>query len=329
MRKNSKLVNVDFENSINKSNSFSLAKISVGLTLNQMQLFAFAIYSTQKNGNTEFNKKSFEEKFNLSKYQTLQASKDTKKLMSLQYTTLDLKNDNFDYINIFQRINYNKGTFTFSWSEEMIPHILNLQDHYITTDLTIASKFSSSYSWTLYEYLKASYGYWHKEFTKEELLKVFSVENIKSYIDNTGVFKKKVLEKAILEVNEFTELEVWFVEKKEGRSITGFDLNWSTGRNVVTATEKQITELTNLLNVIEDNMFEYIDLKDEDGKKDAIQTVKESIEMKKSLDKSKLTLSSASLLIQKAKFNLKKLETLLENSKQKKAPFYNWLEERE
>lgn len=43
MRKNNKLHTINFENSIKKSNQLSMAKLSQGLSLNQLQLLYFAI----------------------------------------------------------------------------------------------------------------------------------------------------------------------------------------------------------------------------------------------------------------------------------------------
>ena len=70
VRKNGKKQIVSYENSIKKSNEFSMAKLNQGLTLNQMQLLAYAIYSTQQDGKTEFIKAEFEKKFGIEKYQT-------------------------------------------------------------------------------------------------------------------------------------------------------------------------------------------------------------------------------------------------------------------
>lgn len=53
-----------------KSNELSLARLSHSLTLNQMQLLAYAVFATQKNGKIEFHKADFEKKFELEKYQT-------------------------------------------------------------------------------------------------------------------------------------------------------------------------------------------------------------------------------------------------------------------
>ncbi len=69
-RKNNKLIVRDEASTMKKSNELSLARLSHGLTLNQMQLLAYAVFATQKNGKIEFHKADFEKKFELEKYQT-------------------------------------------------------------------------------------------------------------------------------------------------------------------------------------------------------------------------------------------------------------------
>src|SRR5699024_250421 len=69
-RKNTKKQVINYQNSIKKSNELSMAELNYGLTLNQMQLFAFAIFSTQQNGKTEFKKHEFQKKFEIEQYRT-------------------------------------------------------------------------------------------------------------------------------------------------------------------------------------------------------------------------------------------------------------------
>ena len=79
----------------------------------------------------------------------------------------------------------------------MIPHILELREKYVLTDLTVTSNFKSGFSWILYDYLKAHYGYWHKALSKKELLRLFAVETRKTYQKSTAEFKRGVLDVAI------------------------------------------------------------------------------------------------------------------------------------
>jgi len=211
----------------------------------------------------------------------------------------------------------------------MIPHILELKEKYIVTDLTITSQFKSGFSWTLYEYLKAHYGYWHKPLSKEALMKLFGVENKKTYKNNTGRFKTSVLDVAIEEINKYTELKAWYVEEKEGRAIVGFDLHWSIGETVSSATKKQIKELKTITDTIHQDMFNYINLKNHENREKAIEIVKKSEEMSLyTVEPICITKEHVEMLILDANRCLRELEHMLEMDSKEQIPFYNWLEEK-
>lgn len=335
MRKNDKESLLNYENSIKKSKELSMSKLNHGLTLNQMQLLAYAIYSTQKNGKTEFHKASFEKKFGIEKYQTVHAKQDVQKLLGLQFSIEDLDNNYFEYWNVFGSIKYKDGLFTFRWNEEFVPHILELKDKwYITTDLSITANFKSSFSWILYDFLKAHYGNWYKPITKEVFMRLFGVENIKSYSNNTGLLKKKVLDVAIAEINKFTEFEVWYKDIKEGRAITGFEIHWSSGETEAAATKKQIKELKAIVEIVFDDVFKYVNLKNDPMRERAIVLVKE-IESYREFTMEPICITSkyANSLLQKASMILRELERMVEtdqkNTTSNTSSFYNWLENRE
>lgn len=337
MRVNSKKQIISYENSIQKSKEFSIAKLNQGLTLNQMQLLAFAIYSTQKNGATEFHKSDFEKKFGIEKYQTINAKQDAQKVSSLQFSIEDLENHYFEYWNVFGSIKYKEGLFTFRWNEEFVPHILELKEKYITTDLTVTSHFKSGFSWTLYDYLKAHYGYWHKPISKEALMRLFGVENVKTYAQNTAQFKRAVLDVAIAEINQYTEMEVRYEIEKEGRAISGFDLIWSNGQKLTSATEKQIKEIKNIVDIVFEDMFEYINLNNEIDRLRARDLIREIEDMRIFTDLPiSITSERANEVIQKVVWNFRQLNGLLEKNHKvlspesvKKVEFYNWLEDKD
>lgn len=324
MRENKKQQLISHESSIKKSNEISMARLNNGLTLNQMQLLAYAIYSTQQDGKTEFNKHEFEKKFNLD-YKTKHAKEDAMKITSIQFSIEDLENDYFEYWNVFKTIKYDKGAFTFRWNEEFIPHILELKDKYVLTDLTITSNFKSGFSWILYEYLKGHYGNWHKELTKEAMMRLFSVESVKSYQRNTALLKVRVLELAIKEINEHTELEVWYTENKIGNKITGFVLHWSTGDTVASATEKQIKLLKEIHDEVEKSMFDYLAVKKVESARDLIIKIKEI----NTLVKKGMSIKEADNYIQESLAIYRQLEKLLERDGEERdtSIYYNWLEE--
>lgn len=335
VRVNEKKIIVNYENSIKKSNELSMAKLNHGLTLNQMQLLAYAIFSTQQDGKTEFHKVDFEKKFEIKQYRTLHAKQDAQKLSTIQFSIEDLDNKEFEFWNIFGGISYKNGLFNFYWNNRFIPHILDLKEKYITTDLTITAQFKSSFTWTLYDYIKAHFGYWHKPLSKEALMKLFDVENTVSYQKNTGLFKKKVLDVTIEEINRHTEFEVWYKEIKQGRAIVGFDLHWSTGEKIVSASQAQISELTVIINAVFADMFKYINLSNKENRELAIQYIK-ILERYREYTVQPICINKAkakdALLMAKNYFmqleSFVKAEQTVEVTENKVA-FYNWLEERE
>lgn len=326
VRKNGKKNILSYENSIKKSNELSMAKLSYGLTLNQMQLFAFAIYCTQQDGKTEFIKADFEKKFSLVDYKTSRAKEDSYRLLDLKVAMEDLENDKFSFWNMFMGMEYDTGLFKFEWNPKITPHILELKEKYIITDLTITSQFKSGFSWTLYDYIKAHYGYWHKPIAKEALMRLFGVENKKTYQNNTGRFKVTVLDVAIAEINALTELEVRYTEKKDGHAIVGFDLIWSTGENIVSATKKQIRELRAILDVVFEDTFKYVNLNNQKNRERAIKLIRE-LESYQEYIKEPICITKdrAEFLIMNANAYIKELEQYQEEERKEKPPFYDWL----
>ncbi|MDD1505893.1 replication initiation protein [Lysinibacillus sp. CNPSo 3705] len=330
MRKNPKSNIVSNENSIAKSNELSMSKLNNGLTLQQMQLLSFAIYSSQKKTNTSFHKHEFEKYFDISKYPSKSASEDAKKLIDLKIAaTEDLINDEFDYWNVFVRITYKSGLFNFEWSQYMIPHIIELKEKYVLLDLKITAKFKSSYSWKLYEYLKAHYGYWTKCLKREELLNLFSVEENKSYVKNTGLFKKRVLDVAINEINNYTELEVDYKEIKSGRSITHFEIFWSKGEVISAASANQLNEIHKYLNAIMEDTFKIIGMNDTEKRDKGLNILTSAKEIEQEIESEEVSASRADFLITNLKNMLAQINILFVEENRKAPQFYNWLEERD
>lgn len=333
-RKNNKEVLISNVNTIKKSNELSTAKLNRGLTLNQMQLLAYAIYATQQDGSTMFIKANFEKKFGLDEYRTEHAKEDAQRLVDIKFSIEDLENDYFEYWNIFQSIKYREGTFIFKWNDEIVPHILDLKDRYVLTDLKITANFNSGFSWTLYDYLRGLYGAWYISISKEAVMKLFGVEEKKSYQSNTGLFKSRVLNVAIEEINEFTELDVKYEDIKKGRSIVGFKIIWSTGQKVQKASQKQIDILNSIADVTFADAFMYARIKDEVNRERAMQIIRDLqfIQYNYLQPELGLTATKASELIKETRYKLEDLNYLLEmegieqSSSFEPVPMINWLE---
>ena len=329
--KNNKVLKQDSENTIKKSNEISMADMSNGLTLNQLQLLAYAIYATQKSGVTEFRKAEFEKKFELKNYTIKEAKEDVDKITSLKFNVMDLENERFSFQNLFIGMNYDKGLFYFKFNPDLVHHILDLKEKYITTDLTIASKFKSGFSWRLYDFLKANYGLWYKNFTKQDLMQLFNVQNTKTYIRDTSVFKKIVLDKAISEINALTEYQVHYKEQKEGRAIVGFTLIWTIGKTMRKCTKKQIEDAERVCETILDQALDWIDLQGKEDREHAKTLVRRTQEISLQIAPN-LTAERLAELQNTLQSTLNELERLKEHQEQEsdaKPIFYNWLDERE
>lgn len=331
-RKNAKEVELSHSSVITKSNDFSMAKLNGRLSLNQTQLLMYAILSTQNEGdliNSTFIKADFERQFGLESYPTQKAKADVAKIMSLSFSTEDIENDKFEYYNIFQYIKYNKGKFVFEWTNYMIPHILDLKDRYVTTDLQLASQFASSFSWTLYDYLKANYGMWYKRISKDAILRLFGVENNKSYVKNTSLFKKFVLDIAIEEINRLTELEVSYEDEKKGRAISGFLLKWSIGNTKRECSPAQREQIHVYIDTVFKDLLKYMSLKDSDRLLKARGLILKLEDYKKYDDPTiKITSAKASQYIMEIGSIFNQLENLIERDGKGIAEFYDWTKEK-
>jgi len=159
-------------------------------------------------------------------------------------------------------------------------------------------------------------------------MKLFAVEDRKTYQGSTAQLKRAVLDVAIFEINKFTELKVWYTQSKTGNKITDFTIHWSTGKQVANATERQLTLLREVHDEVERNLFEYMSLKDIN---DVERARKYIIQVKKINAKVKGDLSSeeAKNLIFEIKLLYEQLQSLLENDGKTRdtSVYFDWLQD--
>lgn len=114
-----------------------------------------------------------------------------------------------------------KGTLTLRLSEQIKPYVLELDKWFTQYQLKNILEFNSYYAIRLYEILQCEDGlYRHEkeshEFEIEELRQFFNCEN--KYV-RISQFKEKVIEVAIREINEKSDIYVEATYKKCGRAI--------------------------------------------------------------------------------------------------------------
>lgn len=114
------------------------------------------------------------------------------------------------------------GTLTLRLSDEIKPYVLELEKWFTQYQIKNILEFSSYYSIRLYEILKCEEGKYRNEklkheFTVEELKQFFDCENKYSAFKD---FRKNVIEVAVREINQQSDIWVDVFYKKTGRSIT-------------------------------------------------------------------------------------------------------------
>ena len=114
------------------------------------------------------------------------------------------------------RINKQSGNITYTFHEDMLPFLLNLQDRYTQYCFQDILPMKSTYSIRIYELLR-SYFNLRKPitFSLDELRHKLNCEKYPRFSN----FKQKVLDVAVEEINEHTDLFVEYkLEKIESRS---------------------------------------------------------------------------------------------------------------
>jgi plasmid replication initiation protein len=110
-------------------------------------------------------------------------------------------------------INKRAGIIQIKLDKDMKPYLLHLHKHFTSYELIYTLAMRSQYSIRLYELLK-SYAYQNsKEFDIDELKRILFAESYERYPD----FKRKVLDIAMREINELSDVFITYEVIKVGR----------------------------------------------------------------------------------------------------------------
>lgn len=108
-----------------------------------------------------------------------------------------------------------------NFSDEFIPLVTELEKRFTSYELSKISQITSGYGLRLYEILIS--------WKSQGKTPVFEINEFRSKLgvfDDTykrmGQFKEKVLDKAVSQINEFTDIHTTYEQHKQGRNIIGF-----------------------------------------------------------------------------------------------------------
>ena len=119
----------------------------------------------------------------------------------------------------------NEALIRIVFAPDVIPLITRLEKHFTSYELTQVANLNSRYSLRLYELLIA----WRSTgkppmFQITELRKQLGVEE--TLYTRIEAFKRRVLNSAIAQINEHTDITVEYEQHKEGKTITGFSFSF-------------------------------------------------------------------------------------------------------
>lgn len=237
-------------------NSNRLARAAYRLSLVEQRLILLAIASADGVGEdlkrVRIDAQEYAEKFNLSlqsAYQDLERA--SKTLFERRYTLID-EIDGHERIRLrrwVQGVDYVKsaGYITMIFSDDVMPELIAQKQRFTYYYLNDISSLTSTYAHRLYQFLISWRGLSPAEDGKRtthkielnELRERLGVEPEKYKIINN--FKKRVLDLAIEQINEHTNLIAAYHQYKTGRRVAGFYFTFEFKNGYERSIHKPIT----------------------------------------------------------------------------------------
>lgn len=121
------------------------------------------------------------------------------------------------------KTNKRSGIAQIRIDEDLAPYLFNLQERFTEYELFNILGMKSAFSHRFYELLKSYEFQKTIHFDLEKLKEILGVENVKSYT-NFKDFRKYVIEVALKEINELTDITVTYEVEKTRQKVTGIIL---------------------------------------------------------------------------------------------------------
>lgn len=129
----------------------------------------------------------------------------------------------FEMINIMPYAKYKNGILDFQINYQIIPYLIELNSNFTEFNLDNLLIMNSSYGIKLYKLL---YQYKNIKSRKFSIIDLKEQFGIRDKYPQYGDFKKYVVNPAIKQINEMTDLEVNFIEKKMGRKVESLEFDF-------------------------------------------------------------------------------------------------------
>ena len=198
------------------------------LTLQQQRILALIIsqlpkqvdIDTTRDFLVEFPVKHFADLYDIdlkNAYNIIEQNQDIlqKKLVEIPEKDKRIK------INLISKAVYidNKGQIKVEIHRDLLPYLIDLKERFTQYRIKYIYQFSGVNTWRLYELLTQ-----YRQKQQREL----SIKEIKLYLNLQGKYKnhsdfmKRVIKPSINEINNYSDLQVYYEILKRGRNVTGY-----------------------------------------------------------------------------------------------------------
>lgn len=213
---------------------------------------------------------------------------------------MDPENDYFDFVAIVNRATYDKGTIRLKFNNDIKDYLVNLKENFSLLDIPTVLSFEEDYSFRLYEVLKSK-AFYPKGISGEKIFNItYNLSELKldlgivnSNIDSVkrklkgskapdydkivesapeqqfrkwSDFKKKVLDVAVSEISEKTDMKVSYQTLTKGRGGKVYAIIFTVDirdEDIVDAQESNIDiDLDDLADELRERIEEKISTKD-------------------------------------------------------------------
>lgn len=218
-----------------KSNEL-IQKSRFSLTTNQQKIILYLI-SKLKYQDNDFKELKVDIKdfcrvcgIDLSSGRTYNELKNSIKQIADKSIWIDKENGDSALVRWIEKpiIHKNDGIITIKLDEDLKPYLLDLKEKYTQYELIYTLKMKSKYSIRLYELLKSRQYNKLKNYTVKysinELKKLLDAENYKTFKD----FRRRVIEKAIEEINNFSDINIECLTIKQGKTVIEIEIRIET-----------------------------------------------------------------------------------------------------
>lgn len=148
-------------------------------------------------------------------------------------------------------IHKSAGTISIRLDKDMKPYLLKLKENFTVYELIYTLYFKSKYTIRLYELIKSVHYHDLEEhihtFTVEELKRACGGESYAEYRD----FKRRVLDTAVNEINQFSDKDLEYTEIRSGRKVISVQFRIRTKEStrlwrIAASVEKELEKTTSL-----------------------------------------------------------------------------------